>query len=365
MLASPALSQLVGVPVTLKAENFQLTGSFKLRGATNAITKLTPDRLACGIVAASAGNHAQAVARAAEQAGAKATVCMPADAPLAKVEAVRALGVELRLCEGTYEDAQDAARALAESEGRTAIHAFADPDVIAGQGTVGLEIAEDAPDTRLIVVPMGGGGLVSGLAIAAKARLEGVKVVAVQAEARAGRTIADGIAVKQPAELTQKLVEEHVDDVVAVSDDEIAQAMVHLIERSKLVVEGAGAAAAAAVMCGRAEPPSGGSCCVVLSGGNVDASLLAECIRLGETASGRRAVLKTILPDRPGALDAMLRVVADHGANIVDVAHLREGIDLHVRETLIRLVLQTKGREHGLEIAEALRGAGFDVDVEH
>jgi threonine dehydratase len=189
-----------------------------------------------------------------------------------------------------------------------------------------------------------------------------VKVVAVQAAARTGRTIADGIAVKRPADLTRSLVEQHVDDVVTVTDDEIAQAMVHLIECSKLVVEGAGAAATAAVMCGRV---SGGPVCVVVSGGNVDASLLAECIRLGETASGRRAVLKTVLPDRPGALDALLRVVADHGANIVDVAHLREGIELHVRETLIRLVLQTKGREHGLKIAEALRAAGFDVDIEH
>ncbi|MGH2839154.1 MAG: threonine ammonia-lyase, partial [Thermoleophilaceae bacterium] len=179
MLDSPSLSQLAGVPLTLKAENFQRTGSFKLRGATNAIAKLPPDRLACGIVAASAGNHAQAVARAAEKAGAKATVCMPADAPLAKLEAVRRLGVEVRLCEGTYEDAQDAARGLAESEGRTVIHAFADPDVIAGQGTVALEIAADAPETRLLVVPMGGGGLVSGVAIAAKDRLEGVRVVAV------------------------------------------------------------------------------------------------------------------------------------------------------------------------------------------
>jgi threonine dehydratase len=353
------------VPVGLKAENLQMTGSFKLRGAANAIAKLSPDRLARGIVAASAGNHAQAVARAGADAGAKVTVCMPGDCPLAKLEAVRALGAEVQLVEGSYEEAQEAARTLAESEGRSLIHAFADPDVIAGQGTVGLELAADAPDTRLIVVPMGGGGLAAGVAIAARDRLERVRVVAVQAAERTRRTIADGIAVKQPAELTARLVEEHVDDVVAVSDDEIAQAMVHLIERSKLVVEGAGAAGVAAVLCGRVEPPAGGSACIVLSGGNVDASLLAECIRMGETAAGRRAVLKTALPDRPGALDALLRVVADHGANIVDVAHLREGVDLHVRETLIRLVIQTHGREHGLEIAEAMRSRGFDVDVEH
>ena len=270
MLASPSLAQLSGSPIALKPENLQRTGSFKLRGATNAIAKLSADRLSCGIVAASAGNHAQAVAHAAAHAGAKATVYMPASAPLAKLDAVRALGAEVRLVDGDYEAAQEAAGALAESDGRTLIHPFADPDVIAGQGTVGLEIADAAPDTRLIAVPMGGGGLASGIAIAAKGRLEGVKVVAVQAAARTGRTIADGIAVKQPAELTQSLVEEHVDDVVTVSDDEIAEAMVHLIERSKLVVEGAGAAAAAAVDVPVAwEPPSSGSACVVLSGGNV------------------------------------------------------------------------------------------------
>ena len=353
------------MPVGLKAENLQATGSFKLRGATNAIAKLPRERLEHGLVAASAGNHAQAVARAAADAGTKVRVCMPAECPLAKLEAVRALGAEVQLVEGSYEDAQEAARKLAETEGLSLIHAFADPDVIAGQGTVALEIADDAPTTRLIVVPMGGGGLVSGVAIAAKDRLEGVRVVAVQASERTGRTIADGIAVKRPADLTAQLVEQHVDDVVAVSDDEIAQAMVHLIDRSKLVVEGAGAAGVAAVLCGRVEAPPSGSACIVLSGGNVDASLLAECIRMGETAAGRRAVLKTVVPDRPGALDALLRVVADHSANIVDVEHLREGVDLHVRETLIRLVIQTRGVEHALEITDAMRAAGFDVDVEH
>jgi threonine dehydratase len=365
MLRSEDLSQHLGIPVTLKAENLQHTGSFKLRGAANAIAKLPPERLERGIVAASAGNHARAVARAAANAGVSVTVCMPTCAPLAKLDPVRALGADVRLVEDTYEDAQEAAQALAEDENRPLIHPFADPDVIAGQGTVGLEIASDAPDTKLIVVPMGGGGLVSGVAIAAKDRLAGVRVVAVQAAARSGRTIADGIAVKQPSELTLSLVEKYVDEVVAVSDDEIAQAMVHLIERSKLVVEGAGAAGAAAMLCGRVEPPASGSACIVLSGGNVDASLLAECIRLGETAAGRRAVLKTVVPDRPGALDAVLRVVADHGANIVDVAHLREGVDLHVRETLVRLVIQTTGREHALAIADAIRADGFAVDIEH
>ena len=353
------------MPVVLKAENLQLTGSFKIRGASNAIAKLPPDQLAKGVIAASAGNHAQAVAVAAANAGATATLCMPEGAPLAKLEAVRAFGGDVRLVDGGYDEAQEVARALAAEEGRRLLHAFADPDVIAGQGTIGIEIARDVPDAKLIVVPVGGGGLVSGIAIAAKDRLPGVRVVGVQAATRTTRTIADGIAVKRPAELNVKLMEEYVDEVVPISDDEIAQAMVHLIERSKLVVEGAGAAAVAALRAGRIELPRDGSCCVVLSGGNVDAALLAECIRMGETASGRRTVLKTVVPDRPGALATLLRIAAEHGANIIDVAHLREGVDLHVRETLIRLVIQTRGREHGLEIADAMTSEGFEIEIEH
>lgn len=364
-LPADALSKAAGAPVRLKAENLQLTGSFKIRGATNAISKLPRESLDKGVVAASAGNHAQAVALAAAEARTRATVCMPAAAPIAKLEAVRALGADVRLVDGGYDDAQEAARVLAESEDRTLLHAFADPDVIAGQGTIGLELAREVPDARLIVVPVGGGGLISGIAIAAKDRLPGARVVGVQAEARAERTIADGIAVKRPADLTLELIEEHVDELVTVSDDEIAQAMVHLIERSKLVVEGAGAAGVAALLAGNIEGPKKGSCCVVLSGGNVDASLLAECIRMGETASGRRTVIKTVVPDRPGALDALLRIVAEQGANVIDVAHVREGVDLHVRETVIRLVIQTSGPEHSKEIADAMRAAGFPVEIEH
>ena len=365
MLPADALAAPGDDRVFLKAENLQLTGSFKIRGAVNAIRKLPRESLENGVVAASAGNHAQAVAAAAGSLGVPAILCMPAHAPLAKVDAVRELGGEVRLVDGDYDECQEAARALGEREGRTLIPAFADPAVIAGQGTVGLEIARDLPDVALIVAPVGGGGLISGVAIAAKDRLPGVRVVGVQAAQRSGRTIADGIAVKRPADLTLRLIEEHVDELVTVSDDEIAQAMVHLIERSKLVVEGAGAAGLAALRAGAVQLPDEGSCCVVLSGGNVDASLLAECIRMGETASGRRAVIKTVLPDRPGALDALLRVVADHDANIIDVAHLREGVDLHVRETLIRLVLQTRGEAHGLEIADAMREHGFSSEIEH
>jgi threonine dehydratase len=380
VLSAGELSRRFGAPVTPKAECLQRTGSFKIRGASNAIAALSPAELAAGVCAASAGNHAQAVALAARRRGASADVFMPASAPLAKVAAVRASGATVRLVEGAYDEAGLAARDHSATTGMSLIHPFDDARVVAGQGTVGLEIAADRPATRLIVVPLGGGGLAAGIAIAAAGRLPGVRVVGVQAEgcapypaslaahrpigARAGSTIADGIAVKQPGELTLPLVERHLDQVVTVSDDEIAEAMVLLLERSKLVVEGAGAAAVAAVMHRKVHPPADGETCAVLSGGNVDAGRLVECIRLGETAAGRRAVLVTVVPDRPGALAGLLRLVAEQGANVLDVAHLREGIDLHVRETAIRLVLQTDGPEHRDRAIATIAGEGFDVRLE-
>jgi threonine dehydratase len=372
------LSRRIDAPVWVKAESLQLTGSFKIRGATNRMARLDRAEREAGVVAASAGNHAQAVAFAARRLGVGATLCMPAGAPLAKVAAVEQYGGEVRPVAGSYDEAGEAARALAEREGRTLVHAFDDPDVVAGQGTIGLEIARDVPGASLVVIPLGGGGLASGAALALKDRLDGVRVVGVQAEgcapypssiaahrpigARSARTIADGIAVKRPGSLTLPLVERYLDEVVTVSDDEIAQAMVLLLERSKLVVEGAGAAGAAAVLHGHVAPSATGVTCVVLSGGNVDASLLAECIRLGETAAGRRMVLSAVVPDRPGALAGLLRLVADSGANVLGVEHLREGIDLHVAETSIQLVLQTNGSEHGEEIVEAVRAEGFRVE---
>jgi threonine dehydratase len=252
--------------------------------------------------------------------------------------------------------------------------------VVAGQGTIGLEIARDAPEVKLVVIPLGGGGLASGIALALAARLNGVHVVGVQAEAcapyidslaarrpigaRSANTICDGIAVKRPGDFTLPLVERYVHEVVTVSDDQVAQAMVLLLERSKLVVEGAGAVAVAALMHGQARAPATGEVCAVLSGGNVDASLLSECIRLGETAAGRRMVLSTVVPDRPGALAGLLRVVADQGGNVVDVEHLRDGIEIHVRETAIKLVLQTRGPQNSREILEAARKEGFAVRVD-
>jgi threonine dehydratase len=380
VLPAGELSRRVGARVVLKAENLQLTGSFKARGATNMIGRLPAEALRAGVVAASAGNHAQAVACAARDVGARAVLVMPEQAPVSKIAAVRQYGGEVRLHGGNYDDAHAEAARLVEAEGLTAVHAFDQAEVVAGQGTVGLEIARQAPDVKLVVVPLGGGGLASGIGVAVAEWLPGARVVGVQAEAcapyidslaahrpigaRSANTICDGIAVKRPGDFTLPLVERYVDEVVTVSDDEVAEAMVMLLERTKQVVEGAGAVAVAALMQGRVAPPADGDVCAVLSGGNVDASLLYECIRLGETAAGRRMVLSTIVPDRPGALSGLLQVVAEHGGNVVDVEHLRDGIDLHVGETAINLVLQTRGPEASQAILDAVGEHGFAVRVE-
>jgi threonine dehydratase len=366
--------------VRLKAENLQRTGSFKVRGAHNRIAALSEAELGRGIVAASAGNHAQAVAVAARSRGVTAQLYMPEDAPIAKVEAVRGYGGEVRLVPGSFDDAAAAAQEAAEREGLAPVHAFDDPVVLAGQGTIGLEIAAQAPQTKLVAVAVGGGALAAGIAIAIKAKLPKARVVGVQSDrcapypesiaahqpigARALSTICDGIAVKRPGELTLPLVTEFVDEVVTVSDDEVAQAMVLLLERSKLVVEGAGAAAVAALLAGKIAAPADGETCAVLSGGNVDATRLVECIRLGETAAGRRLAFSTVVPDRPGALARLVATVAEEGANVLDVVHIREGVDLHVRETGIRLVLQTDGPEHSEQVLTAVREHGFAVSPE-
>jgi threonine dehydratase len=380
LLPAGELSRRVGARTLLKAENLQLTGSFKVRGAFNRLSQLSDAERAAGVVAASAGNHAQGLAFAARALGVEATAVMPAGAPLAKIAAVKQYGGEVVLNAGSYDEAKHAADELSRGAGKVLVHAFDDPQVVAGQGTAGLEIVDELPGVRLVVVPLGGGGLATGIAMAVKSLVPGARVVGVQAEAcapyidslaehrpigaRSANTICDGIAVKQPGELTLPLVERWIDEVVTVSDDEVAQAMVLLLERSKLVVEGAGAVGVAALMQGKVRAPADGEVCAVLSGGNVDASLLAECIRLGETAAGRRIVLTTVVPDRPGSLSTLLRIVAEHGGNVVDVEHLREGMDLHLRETAIHLVLQTNGPDHDGEILEAVKTEGFSVRIE-
>jgi threonine dehydratase len=372
VLPAKRLARQVGGELWLKLENLQVTGSFKVRGAVNRLSSLTDAEREAGVLAASAGNHAQAVAWAARRFGIKATLFMPAEAPLAKIAAVREYGGEVRLIDGMLEEAFTAARAEAEATAGTFVHAYDDPAVIAGQGTVGLELLEQVPHISTVVVPIGGGGLIAGVATALRGANPGVRVVGVQSDAiapyagiepaAAPSTICDGIAVKHPGEITGPLVERLVDEIVTVSDDETAQAMVHLLERSKQVVEGAGAVGVAAVIEGRVKPSADGATVIVLSGGNVDATLLVEAIRLGETAAGRRMILATKIPDRPGGLAKLLALVAQLGANVVDVEHLRDGMDLHVRETAVQLVLQTRGPDHDQAIVDAVRAAGYQPE---
>src|SRR3954470_2621726 len=374
VLPAKRLARQMGGELWLKLENLQVTGSFKVRGAVNRLSQMTDAERAASVLAASAGNHAQAVAWAARKLGTTATLFMPEGAPLAKIAAVHEYGGTVELVEGMLEEAFVAARRAAEETGATFVHAFDDPDVIAGQGTVGLELLRQVERIAMVIVPIGGGGLISGIGLALRAANPDVRIVGVQSEAVAPyagipstgmpSTICDGIAVKKPGELTQPLVEQLVDEVVTVSDDETAQAMVHLLERSKQVVEGAGAVGVAAVMHERVKPAEQGATVVLLSGGNVDATLLVEAIRLGETAAGRRMILATKVPDRPGALATLLALVARIGANVLDVEHLRDGMDLHVRETAVQLVLQTRGPDHDEQIVEAVRAAGYEPSPE-
>jgi threonine dehydratase len=372
VLPAKHLARKHGGEIWLKLENLQVTGSFKVRGAINRLAALSDAERGAGVVAASAGNHAQAVAWAARRLGTKATLFMPAEAPLTKIAAVREYGGEVRLVDGILEDAFAAARE--EAGERVFVHAFDDPLVIAGQGTVGLELTKQVPEIGLVVAPIGGGGLVSGVALALRKAHPGVRIVGVRAEAAAPdeaepagvapSMICDGILVKHPGRLTGPLIEQLVDEVVTVSDDEAAEAMVLLLERSKQVVEGAGAVGVAALMHGRVKPATEGATVVLLSGGNVDAGLLVEAIRLGETAAGRRMVLATKIPDRPGGLATLLALLAKLGANVLDVEHLRDGMDLHLRETAVHLVLQTRGPDHDAQIVEAVREAGYEPRLE-
>ena len=374
VLSSGTLSDRSGTTVVLKAENLQRTGSFKLRGALAKIAALG-ESCAQGVVTASAGNHAQAVAYAARARGVSCTVFMPAPAPIAKLEAARSLGADVRLVGASVDEALEAAHAHAAQTGVALVHPFNDPDVVAGQATLGLELLAQVPDLVRVVVPLGGGGLVSGVAIAVKSARPRAEVIGVQVDGcapfpasleagrpvavRAALTIADGIAVKRPGELTLALIERWVDAVVTVSEDEVAEAMVFLLERAKLVVEGAGAVGVAALLGGRLPRSGAGTTVAILSGGNVDAGLLAEVARRHESQAGRRLVLLACLPDRPGSLAQLLALVGEQRANLLDVEHIREGFDLHVRETVVQLVLETRGAGHAQRVSAAIRSAGY------
>jgi threonine dehydratase len=365
--ASETLGRRSGRSVLLKAENLQRTGSFKIRGAVNRIAALSDAERAAGVVTASAGNHGQAVALAAREAGVKATIFMPEDAPMAKVDATRAYGAEVVLRGAGYDEAQAAAGEAVEA-GATLVHAFEDEVVVAGQGTLGLELAEQVDEVETVVVPVGGGGLAAGIAIALRELRPRIRLVGVQAAACAplaggeahGFTIADGIAVKQPGTLTSAILEELLDDVVTVTDEEIAHAIVLLLERVKLVVEGAGAASVAALLYGRI--PGSGPACAILSGGNIDASLLIEVARYGLTRAGRFLVLRTRIGDRPGELAQLLGLVAAERVNVIAVEHHREGIDLPVVGTEVQLTLATRDEEHCAELLDRMAGWGYAVE---
>lgn len=365
---SETLTRLAGRPVFLKAETLQRTGSFKVRGAFTKISSLGPDEREAGVIAASAGNHGQAVAWAARKAGIGATVFMPAQAAYAKIGATRDYGAEVVLGGESLEDAIVAAHERAEVTGATIVHPFDDPLVVAGQGTLGLELAEQLADVETVVVPVGGGGLCAGIAIALGERRPELRIVGVQAARCAplaggttlGPTIADGIAVKQPGALTRPVLEERLEELVTVSDEEIAQAIVLLLERAKLVVEGAGAVGVAALLAGRV--PGTGAACTVLSGGNIDASLLTEVTRYALTQAGRHLVVRTRVPDRPGQLGLLLTRLAAEGVNVLEVEHEREGMDLPMGDTGIELTLLTRGASHCEELLDLLRAAGYPAE---
>jgi threonine dehydratase len=365
---SESFERMTGREVWLKAENLQRTGSFKIRGAVNCIATLSDDERMAGVVAASAGNHAQAVAWAAREAGIDATIFMPQDTPVAKVEATQNYGARIELGGEMFDDAHDAARAYADTSGATFVHPFEDVRVIAGQGTIGLELVEQLPDVGTIVVPIGGGGLAAGSAIAAKELKPALRIVGVQAAACApvaggdalGFTIAEGIAVKHPGELTTSIVRDLLDDVVMVTDEEISQAIVLSLERAKLLVEGAGAAPLAALLAGRVGGE--GAVVVVLSGGNIDPSLLITVMRHGLTLAGRYLVVRTRVPDRPGELVKLLKLIANERVNLVSVEHHREGIQLSVTETEVELTLSTRDEAHALGLIEAMQRWGYPVE---
>jgi threonine dehydratase len=355
---SETFTRLTGRPVLLKAENLQRTGSFKVRGAYNTIAQLGDAERAAGVVAASAGNHGQAVAWAAREAGIAARIFMPEDAPMAKVEATRSYGGETELGGRTFEDAVAAAADYVARTGATLIHAFEEPSVIAGQGTIGLELAEQAREAETVLIPVGGGGLAAGISIALRERLPRAQIVGVLSQP--GYTIADGIAVKERGELTSSILERTVDELVHVSDEEITDALVLCLERTKLLVEGAGAVGLAALLAGRVA--GDGPAAVVLSGGNIDATTLVSVVRHGLTRSGRFLAVRLLIPDRPGELRNVLDLIAGLRGNLVTVDHHREGTTVTPLQTEVSLVVSTRDEEHCEEILRALRGAGYTVE---
>ena len=372
VIAAPELNP--DANIILKTENLQVTGSFKVRGAAYKISQLSEEEKARGVIACSAGNHAQGVALAATKAGAKSLICLPDNAPLSKIEATKKYGADVCLVPGVYDDAYNKALELRDSEGYTFVHPFNDEDVIAGQGTIGLEILEQVPDVDAVIVPVGGGGLISGVAYAIKALNPNVKVYGVQASGapsmvksvKEGKikklasvsTIADGIAVKEPGDLTFDLVSQYVDELVTVTDDEVAAAILALIEQQKLCAEGAGAVSVAAAMFNKV-PVAGKKVVCLVSGGNIDVTILSRVIDRGLLKSGRTLSIQVNLVDKPGQLQGVANCIADAGGNVTYINHEKATEDMSITDAYLRITMETKNFEHIDEILTALSDAGF------
>ena len=374
LIYAPELSH--DTQLYLKTENLQVTGSFKVRGAYYKISQLNEEQKKAGIIACSAGNHAQGVALAATKMGIRSTVCMPDGAPLSKVEATRRLGAEICLVKGAYDDAYAKALEIQQETGATLIHPFDDEQVVAGQGTIGLEVLEQLPDAEAVIVPIGGGGLISGVAFAIKSLNPNIKVYGVQADnapsmahsrkegkqitLNTAATFADGIAVKHPGDLTFALTQQYVDDVVTVSEDEIAAAILTLMEKQKLVAEGAGAVSVAAALFHKV-PIQGKKTVCILSGGNIDVNILSRVITRGLVTSGRMAALQIALEDKPGQLVGVSEIISRCGGNVISVHHERSDANMPISSCYLKVGMETRSFEQIHEIENALRQAGFQI----
>jgi len=379
LVYSHTFSAMTGADVHVKQEMLQRTGAFKIRGATNRIATLPAETLEAGVVTASAGNHAQGVALAATRMGVDSKVVMPEDAPISKIKATRSYGAEVILHGVDYDEAAERAHEIEKEEGRYYLEAFDDWEVMAGQGTLGLEIYDDLPSVETVVVPIGGGGLISGIATALKGLNPSVRVIGVQAEGASSvapslskgerieldsvDTIADGIATRTVGEKTFEVIKERVDEVVTVSDADIAVAVTTLLERSKTLVEGAGAVPLAALLAGAFEYEDEETIVPVLCGGNIDMNTLTTVIMRGMIETGRYLRIRTVLPDRPGALDSLVAVISEQEANIYAIQHDRTSRDVSMDDAEIEIDLETRGHDHVAELIDALEDAGYDIEI--
>ena len=374
LIKSPGLCS--GTNLYLKPENLQVTGSFKVRGAYYKISQLAEEEKEKGVIACSAGNHAQGVALAAARSGIKSLICIPDGAPISKVEATKSYGAEVCLVEGAYDDAYEKAVSLVEETGATFIHPFDDEQVIAGQGTIGLEILEQLPEVDAVIVPVGGGGLISGVAFALKSLKPEIKIYGVQSVGAPSmqkaiheqkietlptvKTIADGIAVKRPGDLTYEMVQKYVDEIVTVTDDEVSTAILELIEQQKMIAEGAGAVSVAAAMFHKV-PIEGKNVVCLVSGGNIDVTILSRVIDRGLRKAGRLAELMIELVDKPGQLLGVSQIISRLGGNVVSVFHSRADVDLDINACVLRISMETRNQEHLDEIIAELTKQGYHI----